>query len=139
VFVPYLMQVNVSGRTEHEPGCVSKYRRPFTIVDAFGRQHQEMIEFCKCDKEVQSLVRLGLWPATPDTPNMAFQMSLLEMQRVLQMEAHVSLYSFCEVIKHLNNESHLNNPVSIVIFMSNFLLYSKISFLYFCIHSISRN
>ena len=77
------------------------------MISSNGLQHEEVVEVCKCEGEGVTMVRFGLWPASPQFPNVALQFPLLELQRVLQMEAHVPLHAFCKSLKHLTEYSDL--------------------------------
>ena len=101
MYIPYIkLKTAPICRTNHH--CNSKRRRNSIVVASNGLQHQELIEFCDCEAEGATLVRYGLWPASTDHPQVAFQLSLLELQRVLHMEAHVPLHAFCKSLQHLN-------------------------------------
>ncbi|KAI8511855.1 hypothetical protein Bbelb_109550 [Branchiostoma belcheri] len=62
------------------------------------------INFCKCEPELVSLVRYGLWGAS-ENPQTAFAVSLLEWLVILGNECHVSVEGFCNSIRWKNNLS----------------------------------
>ena len=101
MYIPYSTRITQPlYRLDHE--CTETYCKNIVVVDNNGLQHDEVIRFCKCEDEGTTLVRFGLWPSSPQQPRIAFQFSMLEMQRILQMEAHVPLHAFCKVLKQLN-------------------------------------
>lgn len=61
------------------------------------------MKFCKCEMESVTLVRYRLWPSTPEAPRVAFDVKLMEMAVVLQLEGHLSLKSFCDAIVQSQN------------------------------------
>ena len=87
-------------RKDHQ--CERTFLRTIIVIAGNGKQHEEIVELCDCEKEGATFVRYGLWPASPQHPKVGFQLSLLELQRVLLMEAHVSLYAFCKTLSHLD-------------------------------------
>ena len=88
-------------RKDHQ--CDTKFKRNVIVIGNNG-QHEQAVEVCKCEDEGATFVRFGLWPASTENTRVAFEMSLLDLQRVLQLEAHVSLYAFCKTLKHLTSD-----------------------------------
>jgi len=78
-----------------------------------GRQHDVLVMFCQCEPEPVTLVRLRLWPSSPKTPRVAFCMGLMEFQRLLFLEAQVSILSFCSTLEHLQTELQFGKMVHI--------------------------
>lgn len=87
-------------RKDHN--CNTQLDKKVTAIDGAGRQHSIVISCCKCEPEACTLVRFRLWPASPKSPNMAFNFGLMELQRMLFVEAQVSVYAFCNVLEHLS-------------------------------------
>ena len=65
-----------------------------------GQQQVQMIELCSCEDAVITLVRLGLWPATPIQPKVAFTFDFMLHLRALILECQISLQSFCTAMQH---------------------------------------
>lgn len=89
-------------RADHS--CPTSYTKQIVVVDMKGRKHETVIGCCKCEAEACTLVRFNLWPASPTSPIMAFQCSLMELQRMLFVEAQVSTYAFCSTLEQLNSD-----------------------------------
>ena len=82
--------------------CDSQYEKQLNVVDVKGRQHQINIRFCRCEPESCTLVRHRLWPGSPKSPVVAFHFDLMDLQRMLFLEAQVSVYAFCAALDHLH-------------------------------------
>lgn len=67
MFVPLIKETTLI----HEHSCDSIYSRQIRVFDALGRQHKVKSHFCQCEPEAVTLVRRGLWPATPKQPETA--------------------------------------------------------------------
>ena len=80
------------------------YTRTVTVVDNKGRPHDTDVQFFNAENESCTFVRYKLWPGSPRSATIAFQFALLDFQRMLQLESHVSLQSFCSVIKLLQED-----------------------------------
>jgi hypothetical protein len=52
---------------------------------------------------VEAVVGLGLWPASPESPGVAYSQEFLEWAVYLQLECHVSLHGFCQTVKWKNS------------------------------------
>lgn len=59
-----------------------------------GVQHHLMVSFCRCEDEATTLLRMNLWPATPQQPSLAFQFQLLDSYESLLLECQVALRDF---------------------------------------------
>ncbi|XP_025086793.1 uncharacterized protein LOC112559674 [Pomacea canaliculata] len=79
--------------SEHQ--CDKLYYRQIGVFDAQGRDHIMKVQFCECEPEAVTLIRNGLWPATPKKPGTAFCMKVMELCRMLQLEGQMSLQKFC--------------------------------------------
>ena len=53
-----------------------------------------MASFCRCEEEAITLLRMRLWPATPQQPSLAFQFELLDSYESLLLECQVALRDF---------------------------------------------
>ncbi|XP_078608414.1 uncharacterized protein LOC144880223 [Branchiostoma floridae x Branchiostoma japonicum] len=102
-FQPMLGICNFLHRVDH-PSCPSSYYKEVRVFDSSGRLRFVNIEFCKCEPELCTLVRYGLWGAS-ECPQTAFSMSLLEWLVVLSNECHVSVEGFCNSVRWKNNLS----------------------------------
>ncbi|XP_078659031.1 uncharacterized protein LOC144904191 isoform X1 [Branchiostoma floridae x Branchiostoma belcheri] len=102
-FQPMLDICNFLHRVDH-PSCPSSYYREVRVFDDSGRLRFVHINFCKCEPELVSLVRYGLWGAS-ENPQTAFAVSLLEWLVILGNECHVSVEGFCNSIRWKNNLS----------------------------------
>ncbi|XP_025111668.1 uncharacterized protein LOC112574669 [Pomacea canaliculata] len=103
--------------------CDTTYCRKITVFDALGRPHTVAANFCSCESEAATLLRHGLWPATPSKPQTAFNIELMETCRVLQLEGHVSLQKFCNAAsKRINFMPHLRNSTNLYKALGNSLL-----------------
>lgn len=56
-----------------------------------------------------TLVRLGLWPASPIEPTTAFTFELLDWWAACQLEGHMATKTFSSVVKLKN--SHLKRSI----------------------------
>ncbi|XP_023192885.1 uncharacterized protein LOC111609322 isoform X1 [Xiphophorus maculatus] len=59
--------------------------------------------FCKCEPEVCTLLKYGLWPASLEKPQAAFSMALLELFVHLSLECQVSVEGFINTLRWKNN------------------------------------
>ena len=79
-----------------------------------GVHHEVLFEHCNCISVPDSLVKCGIWPATPVEPNLGFTFQLMEMTLRLIMECQVSIH---DILKSLD---FFNNLVIKVIFNKNY-------------------
>ena len=66
-----------------------------------GRRHSILLDFCRCESEALRCIRYGLWPSSPTSPLVAFVLPLMQLQRIMQLEAQVSTKTFCSAMNHL--------------------------------------
>jgi hypothetical protein len=66
--------------------------------------------FCRCKSEACTLVELGLWPATPTKPVMAFTFGLMELVEKMFLVAKVSVQQCCASLPGFSNF-----PISIIL------------------------
>lgn len=64
--------------------------------------HPIECQICRNEAPSVTLMRYDLWPASPTQPKVAFQIAVMELQQVLQLEAQVSLKAFCDMVKQLS-------------------------------------
>ena len=57
-----------------------------------------MVTFCQCESPAETLVRLGLWPGSPERPSCAFDLHLMDLAEQLFIHCKVSLKEFAEVL-----------------------------------------
>ena len=68
-----------------------------------GRIHEILMQFCACEPEVCTVIRLGFWPSSPDLPCVAYSMELLELFHYLNVECQTSMKGFIEALRWKNN------------------------------------
>ena len=61
------------------------------------------VAFCSCLPEFVQLLQLCLWGGTPSKPRIAFEIGLLELVHVVQLECHASLKSICQALEVRNS------------------------------------
>ena len=66
-----------------------------------GYHHGITICFCKCKSMIERMVDLRLWPATPNCPQVAFDIDLLDVVHAAMVECQVSLHHACNMLWHL--------------------------------------
>lgn len=76
--------------------CNTRHSRQLIIIDDKGRQHLREIEFCSCEPDAVTLLRMDLWAASPKQPRMAFHIDLLKWLNGLLLHSHVSVKSFID-------------------------------------------
>ena len=59
--------------------------------------------FCRCKSEACTLVELGLWPATPSKPVMAFTFGLMELVEKMFLVGKVSVQQCCASLPGFSN------------------------------------
>jgi len=64
-----------------------------------GNHHSERIAFCRCEASTVTLLRLQLWPGSPDRPTTAFHFRLMDMVADMFIHCQVSLKEFCDVLE----------------------------------------
>ena len=62
-------------------------------------EHKVKFICCDCEATSITLVRAGLWPASPKNPQVAYTFELLNVMEALMLECQVSLKDFCEAVK----------------------------------------
>ncbi|XP_028416121.1 uncharacterized protein LOC114539705 [Dendronephthya gigantea] len=80
-----------------------EYFKPVLITDEKGFQHEYQVRFCRCKSEACTLVELGLWPATPTKPVMAFTFGLMELVEKMFLVAKVSVQQCCASLPAFSN------------------------------------
>lgn len=53
--------------------------------------HVVLCTFCACESEPATLIRLGLWPASPRRPTTAISLCLMRLISAVQLECGVSI------------------------------------------------
>ncbi|XP_035688849.1 uncharacterized protein LOC118424401 [Branchiostoma floridae] len=89
----------------HQKNCHSSSYKPLRVFDQNGRLQHLDVAVCRCgyETELQTLLKLGLWGATPTNPKTAFSVSLLEWLVWLCREAQVSTLAFCKAVRWKND------------------------------------
>ena len=72
-----------------------------------GTQHVCKVMLCRCEDPAVTLLRYNLWPATPTSQKVAFDVRFMEMLSVLQLECHLPAKTFCEALGYLRS-SYVN-------------------------------
>ena len=75
--------------------------RQYPIVVA-GYHYGIVVSFCRCKTKVERLVELHLWPATPQSPRVAFTMELLDIIHASMLECQVSLHHASGMLQYLS-------------------------------------
>ena len=84
-----------------------------------GFQHLCKVMLCRCEDPANTLLRYNLWPATPTSPKVAFDVRFMEMLSVLQLECHLPAKTFCEALGCMRF-NHVNLASS---FVSNHIVF----------------
>lgn len=64
-----------------------------------GNHHSKRIAFCKCEAPIVTLLRLQLWPGSPERLTTAFHFRLMDMVLDLFIQCQVSLKELCDVLE----------------------------------------
>ncbi|KAJ7620525.1 hypothetical protein DFH06DRAFT_1341651 [Mycena polygramma] len=75
--------------------------------------HEVDVEFCGCSNapsEVQQLINIGWFPATPENPETAASFSVLRRFHTLNLSARVPAYDFYNALVLLRTEAGLKKP-----------------------------
>ncbi|KAK6187290.1 hypothetical protein SNE40_005353 [Patella caerulea] len=96
LFLPLKCETSLK-RLDHD--CGQQYTGKVLAFNIKGIQQDVSINFCPCEDAALTLLRFGLWPATPSAPRVAFDVELMELLSVLQLECQTSTKSFCEALK----------------------------------------
>ncbi|CAK8678070.1 unnamed protein product [Clavelina lepadiformis] len=80
--------------------CQSSYTRHITVVDYKGFENVVSVQFCYCESEPETLLRLNLWTCSPKKPKLAVSIDLLEYFRALCLEKHLSTEGFCHALEN---------------------------------------
>ena len=72
-----------------------------------GSYHSILMTYCSCETEVETLLRLHLFPATPKHPQLAFTFKFLDWLEALLLECHVSVHDFVASVKFLSDNKLL--------------------------------
>ena len=108
--------------------CLGEYVKKMVCIDQNGRelfpsiivlitknnigfQHLVNTSFCSCEPEAVTLVRYGLWPATPTNPCLAFHQGLLIWMQALLLEGWISCDAFCRAVEYRINQQSNSKPV----------------------------
>ncbi len=64
--------------------------------------------FCKCENRCATLVRHGLWGATPHLPTVAYHMHLMDLVQCLRIESCVSVHGITSAL----SMAGIKNPLA---------------------------
>ncbi|XP_066300346.1 uncharacterized protein [Branchiostoma lanceolatum] len=104
-FQPVTSVCNSLNREDHAASCPWRtYHKEVRVFDNAGRIRFMTIQFCKCEAELCTLLRYGLWGAS-ENPQTAFSVVLLEWLVGLSKECHISVDGFCKSVRWINNLS----------------------------------
>lgn len=116
-YIP-VMLMNVEIPLDH--CCSTEYKDKITIISlkglcnvvaigicqypvlVVGYHNGIVVSFCRCKTKVERLVELHLWPATPQSPRVAFTMELLDIIHAAMLECQVSLYHASSMLQYLS-------------------------------------
>ncbi|KAJ7635975.1 hypothetical protein DFH06DRAFT_1139060 [Mycena polygramma] len=99
----------------HKPGedCqLGNALDAFVVIHDNGI-HEVNVEFCGCSdapSEVQQLINVGWFPATPERPETAASFSVLRRFHTLNLSARVPAYDFYNALVLLRMEAGLKKP-----------------------------
>ena len=74
-----------------------------TLATCTGYHYGVVISFCTCKGKVERLIELYLWPATPQSPRVAFTMELLDIVHAVMLECQVSLHHASGMLQYLSS------------------------------------
>lgn len=101
---PHYLYANAMGEDySHTPPCAKTNMVLFLIVDCNG-VHSTRVRFCWCEGDpdhVKQLMRLGLFPATVDHPEMAFTFCVLKQFQIAHLQGKILCYDFIDSLSHL--------------------------------------
>ncbi|KAI8493215.1 hypothetical protein Bbelb_292190 [Branchiostoma belcheri] len=104
-FQPVTSMCDFLRREDHDASCPWRtYYKQVKVFDNVGRFRSMNIQFCKCEAELCTLLRYGLWGAS-ESPQTAFSVVLLEWLVVLSNECHVTVDGFCNAVRWKNDLS----------------------------------
>lgn len=63
-----------------------------------GLEHHIHLVCCDCEPVTTTMVRMGIWPASPHSPQLAYTFGLLDWVEALMMECQVALKDFCAAL-----------------------------------------
>ena len=66
----------------------------YCYILLLGSQRKIKFQFCDCYSEVDTLIKLGYFAATPQCPQLAFQFQLLDLLEALLLECQVAVKDF---------------------------------------------
>lgn len=61
-----------------------------------GNHHKKWVAFCQCESSTKILLRLQLWPGSPEKPTTAFHLRLMDITSKLFLHCKASLKELCE-------------------------------------------
>ncbi|XP_050400331.1 uncharacterized protein LOC126817401 [Patella vulgata] len=97
VFLPYHVETTLH-RIDHE--CDHCYAHNILAFDIKGILRKISVKLCLSEEPAGRLLRFGLWPATPSSPKIAFDLKFMELLSVMQLECQTSTKSFFEAVKN---------------------------------------
>ncbi|XP_071140726.1 uncharacterized protein [Mytilus edulis] len=100
MYVPIQM-TNELARKDHI--CESSYSTSIYAVDVKGLQHTCKIQLCRCEDPAVTFLRYSLWPATPTSPKIGFDLRFMELLSVLQLECCLPAKSFCDALDTMHS------------------------------------
>jgi len=66
-----------------------------------GIHRKVKFQFCDCYNEIDTLIKLGFFAATPQRPEIAFQFQLLDLLEALLLECQVAIKDFTNALECL--------------------------------------
>ncbi|XP_066300410.1 uncharacterized protein [Branchiostoma lanceolatum] len=103
-FQPYVSNTGRLLILPHQKTCITSTLKSLKVFDQNGRLQYLDVAVCSCgyETELQTLLKLGLWGATPTKPQTAFSVSLLEWLVGHSRESQVSTVAFCRTVRWTN-------------------------------------
>ena len=86
------------------------------------------IQFCSCEEDAITLMRLQYWPATPVRPSTAFSFQLLDWLEALLLECQVSLHDVSAAVQFLNDKKvvcEVSIIIIIIVYKIIILMYNR--------------
>ena len=75
------------------------YYSGYMVSFVVGQHHGVYITSCGCISMPKHLLMLGLWPATPTKPKLAFTIELMNTIHFLLRECQASLYDVTNLLR----------------------------------------
>ena len=71
-----------------------------------GQKHVK-VKFCSCFEELDTLIRLKLFPATPKKPSLVFTFKLFDWLEAVILECHIAVGDFVTALHKAHEGSEM--------------------------------